>query len=107
MAESELKQRKAEDPNVVILVPDLLKKTILREGAGPCPPIGGTHTMVMHYTGRLTDGTVFDSSVTRGTPFEFTLGAGQGASPAGPGRSATSQPTPFTALTAVCLDCRQ
>ena len=29
----------------------------------------------MHYTGKLMDGTVFDSSVTRGTPFEFTLGA--------------------------------
>ena len=34
--------------------------------------------MVMHYTGKLTDGTVFDSSVSRGTPFEFTLGAREG-----------------------------
>lgn len=30
-----------------------------------------------HYTGTLQDGTVFDSSVTRGTPFQFVLGAGQ------------------------------
>jgi len=30
----------------------------------------------MHYTGTLMDGTVFDSSVTRGTPFQFTLGTG-------------------------------
>lgn len=34
-------------------------------------------TVSVHYTGRLTDGTVFDSSRTRGTPFQFTLGLGQ------------------------------
>lgn len=33
--------------------------------------------VVAHYTGTLEDGTVFDSSVTRGTPFQFTLGTGQ------------------------------
>ncbi|KAG1658638.1 hypothetical protein FOA52_007572 [Chlamydomonas sp. UWO 241] len=30
-----------------------------------------------HYTGRLTNGTVFDSSVTRGKPLEFFVGVGQ------------------------------
>ena len=31
----------------------------------------------MHYEGRLTDGTVFDTSYSRGQPFGFTLGSGQ------------------------------
>ncbi|XP_076463857.1 peptidyl-prolyl cis-trans isomerase FKBP2-like [Babylonia areolata] len=31
----------------------------------------------MHYTGKLEDGTEFDSSVPRNQPFVFTLGSGQ------------------------------
>ena len=44
-------------------------------GAGDKAELG--KTAVVHYTGWLLDGTKFDSSVDRGTPFEFPLGAGR------------------------------
>lgn len=34
-------------------------------------------TVSVHYTGMLTDGRVFDSSIERGTPIQFPLGQGQ------------------------------
>jgi len=34
-------------------------------------------SLSMHYTGKLVDGTEFDSSIPRGQPLDFTLGAGQ------------------------------
>jgi peptidylprolyl isomerase len=43
-------------------------------GTGAQPQQG--QTVVVHYTGYLDDGTVFDSSVQRGQPIEFPLGTG-------------------------------
>jgi FKBP-type peptidyl-prolyl cis-trans isomerase FkpA len=42
-------------------------------GAGEAAKAGDRVTV--HYTGWLTDGTKFDSSKDRGTPFQFNLGA--------------------------------
>jgi peptidylprolyl isomerase len=44
-------------------------------GTGGSPRPG--QTVVVHYTGWLTNGTKFDSSVDRGKPFEFVIGQGQ------------------------------
>ena len=48
---------------------------VTQEGEGDLPTKGSQITA--HYTGKLLDGTVFDSSLTRGTPFKFNLGAGR------------------------------
>ncbi len=48
---------------------------MITSGAGLAPKRG--ETVTVHYTGWLTDGTKFDSSVDRNDPFAFVLGTGQ------------------------------
>lgn len=53
----------------------MLKQEDLVVGGG-AEAVSGK-TVSVHYTGKLTDGTKFDSSLDRGEPFSFRLGAGQ------------------------------
>jgi FKBP-type peptidyl-prolyl cis-trans isomerase len=48
-----------------------LKWKVLKEGEGDSPV--ATDTVTVHYAGRLTDGTLFDSSFSRGEPASFPL----------------------------------
>ena len=48
-----------------------LQYMVLKEGTGIKP--AATDTVTVHYTGKLIDGTVFDSSVERGEPATFPL----------------------------------
>ena len=53
----------------VLTTPSGLQYEILTEGNGPKPEANDSVTV--HYTGKLIDGTVFDSSVERGEPATF------------------------------------
>ena len=52
-----------------------LKYDDLQEGEGAVAAAG--QRVSVHYTGWLTDGRKFDSSLDRDAPFAFSLGAGQ------------------------------
>ncbi len=77
--ESDLKESDNPEPeeNTQAMEIDRTKITaqILREGTGEVAKSGDKITA--DYTGYLEDGTKFDSSLDRGQPFQFTLGAGQ------------------------------
>lgn len=50
-----------------------LQYSVIKEGTGKSPK--ATDTVVCHYEGFLTNGTVFDSSIQRGEPAAFPLNA--------------------------------
>jgi len=69
-AESENSQ--VAEENMVV---DQLRGEILKEGTGQGAESGDQVTV--HYVGVFEDGTKFDSSLDRGEPFTFALGAGR------------------------------
>ncbi len=60
----------------VDLVPGNLKKEVILKGTGATKPARG-QLVTAHYTGKLTNGSEFDSSRKRGKPFQFKIGMGQ------------------------------
>jgi FKBP-type peptidyl-prolyl cis-trans isomerase len=58
-----------------VTTPSGLKYTELQQGEGREAKSGDT--VSVHYTGWLENGTKFDSSLDRRSPFSFNLGAGQ------------------------------
>ena len=57
-----------------VTTPSGLKYVNIMVGTGATPKVGDT--VQVHYTGRFTNGKVFDSSVGK-QPFQFVLGRGQ------------------------------
>jgi len=64
-----------ENQMSAVTTPSGLQYEDLTVGNGASPQNG--QTVTVHYTGWLTNGTKFDSSVDRGRPFEFHIGQGE------------------------------
>jgi peptidylprolyl isomerase len=65
----------APKPSPIGQTPSGLIYVITRRGEGSQPKAGDT--VIVNYTGVLTNGMKFDSSLDRGRPFSFELGAGR------------------------------
>ncbi len=75
MAKAKPAAKKAKVSAKTITTASGLKYQVLKKGTGAVAT--AYHMVTVHYTGWLTDGKKFDSSVDRGQPFQFSLGAGQ------------------------------
>lgn len=69
-ADGAIVAKAAAEPGAVKLASGAIIQT-LQPGTGATPK--ATSTVKVHYEGKLTDGTVFDSSIQRGQPVEFPL----------------------------------
>ncbi|MES2694551.1 MAG: FKBP-type peptidyl-prolyl cis-trans isomerase [Verrucomicrobiota bacterium] len=63
---------KLKENKAIVGLPSGLHYEVTQEGTGPNPT--ANDKVKVHYTGKLLDGSVFDSSVQRGQPAEFGLG---------------------------------
>jgi len=70
-----LKNKENLQANIQSYVIKDMKVEVLKEGTGEASKNGDN--VSVHYVGTLEDGTKFDSSIDRGIPFSFPLGAGQ------------------------------
>jgi peptidylprolyl isomerase len=75
--EAQTKRRRTppKTSSAAITTPSGLTYLITKKGTGPQLKAGDT--VVLNYTGMLTNGVKFDSSHDRQEPFAFKLGAGQ------------------------------
>lgn len=73
--EASVKQIKQQWPDA-ITTPSGLQYVVTQKGAGTDTPSSGT-LVKAHYTGKLLDGTKFDSSLDRGEPISFPVGQGR------------------------------
>lgn len=71
VATTQVPKFRALDKNKVVTTQSGLKYEVIEQGEGEEPI--AADTVVAHYTGWLTDGTMFDSSHARGEPTSFPL----------------------------------
>ena len=71
--DTNMSKRATKDGEIEVTADGGIIKKILSEGTGEIIP--ANVVAKVHYTGRLQNGKVFDSSVSRNAPFKFNIGA--------------------------------